>query len=401
MYQYDAPSVLTRSSQVHDSVSGMGDCISKEQPNEEDIESQKSEDITFESCDDLNDLLEAALAEANGDVMLLDDIMSAATSSVKGCDKKDVEAQPPIEQMPVKVEVEKVPYGIDEISPAPEISEANMPAPETIKVANSVPSTDDIEYTSKEIDTITSEKKNIATTLDGLPKEIDVDISETLEIVTTSVELPKSTDAVIVEDLETVTTSTELSKDPFDDKLELRLSTDFSALLQEFSCKEYPVSPVTVNSTYFEREKNEGVEYSQDDLENISKQKREVLTGAVWRRQVIVKNRDKSANEQAPESLDSTLPAKNTRQHTKHTTAIRPYVKSNKKSSAAVQIQGEGGTPEIVVTPEEEESILQRRGSFDHQSRSYEEMRRIDDINDRISLYSKFLCNGLLPRQKI
>jgi hypothetical protein len=202
------------------------------------------------------------------------------------------------------------------------------------------------------------------------------------------VELPADTYTGVREDSETVSTPTELSKDTLDDKLELRISMDFGALLQEFSSKEYPVSPVTIQSTYFEREKTESVELSQEDLENISRRKREVLTGAVWRRQVPVLTRDKSANEQVPENMDSTLSAKNTRQHTKNTTT-RPYVKSNQTSSTAVQNQVEDEALEVTVTPEQEESILQRRGSFDHQSRSYEQMRRIDDINDRISLYGK------------
>ncbi|KAI8582793.1 hypothetical protein K450DRAFT_278089 [Umbelopsis ramanniana AG] len=386
-YLSEAPTALTRSRQLNDPDSEMVDCTLKEQPNEVDTESQTSEDLTFESCDDLNDLLEAALAEANGDVMLLDDILSATTSSVKGCDKNGTEAQQPIQQ--TSVEFEKVPCSIDEISSVPEVSEANMSIPETEKVVDSVASIDDIAATPKEIAAKVPEKQNLANTLDGLSKEIDFGISETLEAVIIPVELPKATDTGIAEDLETITTPTELSKDPFDNKLELRLSTDFSALLQEFSSKEYPVSPVTVKSTYFEREKSERFEFSQEDLENISKQKREVLTGAVWRRQVV-NNGDKSAIKKVPESLESIPLATNAHQPIKNTTVIRPYVKSNKKSSATVQTQGDDGAPEITVTAEEEDSILQRRGSSDHQSRSYEQMRHIDDICDRISLYDDY-----------
>ncbi|KAI9290193.1 hypothetical protein BC943DRAFT_333428 [Umbelopsis sp. AD052] len=381
LYPSEAPSALTRSRQLNDPVSEMVDSSLKEQSISEDTESQASEDLTFESCDDLNELLEAALAEANGDVMLLDDIMNA---SVKGCDKKDIEkTQQPSEQ--TSVEVEKVPCSMDEVVSVPEVLESTMSVPETVKVANSVASTDNITATPKEMDAKIPEKQNIATTLDGLSKEIDFSRSETLETVTTAVELPKATDTV--EDVETTTTPTELSKDPFDDKLELRLSTDFSELLQQFSSKEYPISPVTVKSTYFEREESKRFEYSAEDLEIISKQKREVLTGAVWRRQVV-STKDKSAKEQDPESLEPIPPATNTRQPIKNTSVIRPYVKSNKQSS--VTVQGDSGAPEVTATPEEEEGILQRRGSSDHQSRSYEQMRHIDDICDRISLYDDY-----------
>lgn len=387
-YQYDTPSALTGSRQLNDSVDEMGNYVLGGKQHEGDSESQMSEDLTFESCDDLDGLLEAALAEANGDVMLLDDMLSAATSSVKGCDKNDVDPQKPIEPTSVQVEFEKVPHGIDESVSAPEISKTKMAVPETIKVVDTIASTDKVELPSEELDAEMSEKQDIVSTLDDLSKEIDIGISETMETVTAPVELPTDSYTGLLEDSETVSTPTELSKDTFDDKLELRISMDFGALLQEFSSKEYPVSPVTIKSTYFEREKTESVEFSQEDLENISRRKREVLTGAVWRRQVPVLTRDKSANEQDPENMDSTLSAKNTRQHTKNT-ITRPYVKSNQKSSTAVQNQVEDEAPEVIVTPEEEEGIMQRRGSFDHQSRSYEQMRRIDDINDRISLYGK------------
>lgn len=395
MYQYDPHSALTGSRQLNDSVDEMGNYILGGQQHKEDTESQMSEDLTFESCDDLDGLLEAALAEANGDVMLLDDMLNAATSSVKGCDTNNVDPQEPIEPTSLQVEFEKVPHGIDEKESAPAISERERVVPEAIKVVDTIASTYKVEVPLQEHDTEMLEKQDTVTTLDELSKEINIGISETMEPVTAPVELETDSYTSVLEDSEIVSTPTELPKDTFDDKLELRISMDFGALLQEFSSKEYPVSPVTIKSTYFEPEKTESVEFSQEDLENISRRKREVLTGAVWRRQVPVLTRDKSAKEQDPENIESSLSTKNTRQHTKNTTT-RTHGSSNQKPSTAVQDQVEDQAPEIIITPEEEESILKRRGSLDHHSRSYEQMRRIDDINDRISLYGKLHSDGVL-----
>jgi hypothetical protein len=336
----------------------MHEYILNEQSSDQDNGSQTSEDLDFKSCDDLDELLEAALEEAHGDVMLLDDILNGASSAAKGVEKREIVSKQSMEQMNLSEEVG-------------EGSPTSVSTEEILSMAE-----------RPEIETTVSEGKEALSCL-ALPSEEVNSIS-------------KEADTMMFPNLETATTPTDLSKDPFDNKLEFRISTDFSDLLNEFSSKEYPVSPVTIKKSYIQRETNESLEFSQEKLEDISKQKLEILKGTVWRRGISTDKTDRLVNEGVLAQTNSIIQQKNTRPHTSNTIVNRQHNKgfktssyADKNASTVTQPQLDSQIPKVTVTSEEEEAIWKRRGDIDHLPRSFEQMRRIDNNGDRVSLYGK------------
>lgn len=203
----------------------------------------------------------------------------------------------------------------------------------------------------------------------------------------------ESSSRAVPERIQLDTTTNVIPSDPFE--LRFRISTDFSALLDEFSSKEYPFSPVKIQSALFKSVCEEPQRLSESEMqetqeklrERINKQKADILKGAMWRREVSRDRLSKVTTGQAMPELDTTLQEKNTRSSARPTSAKRTTNKTSKGSPTTIQNHAQSQIPADTVPSEEEKGGLKRRGDNDHHSRCYEQIARIHNIEDRISLY--------------
>jgi hypothetical protein len=201
-------------------------------------------------------------------------------------------------------------------------------------------------------------------------------------------------------------TNNNISRDPFNAPLEFRISTDFSALLDEFASKEYPISPVSVRPTYFQQDIDKKQGYRQNEMPDVRKELNESVNirpvesiNMVWRREISIDKADSGSTEQTTIKNDTTRQERNTRQNTRqnisHTlaahTAHKPAV-----SSGVGPTHKELQTPAVTKSSEEKVFRHNKRGDNDHQARPYEQMARIDDIEDRISLYGNLFIKVII-----
>jgi hypothetical protein len=205
-------------------------------------------------------------------------------------------------------------------------------------------------------------------------------------------------DEINAEEVEKSTVKNAPSKDPFE-KLEFRISSDFSAMMHEFASKEYPLSPVKqrpnfsfTKDSYVEKvlvvtdEKTEEVKLS---IESVNKQKAEILKGAMWRRQLHSQPVKRVSKNRIPDGIENQQ-QQNTPSNTSRNSARQ---RNNKTSTLTVNSdQSLKNLKSSMISPVSSvviEADINKRGANSHISRSFSQMANIDNVQDRISLYGK------------
>ncbi|KAG2179211.1 hypothetical protein INT43_002061 [Umbelopsis isabellina] len=206
-------------------------------------------------------------------------------------------------------------------------------------------------------------------------------------------------DEVNVEDKEDPTIKEAPSKDPFQ-KLEFRISSDFSALMDEFTSKEYPLSPVKpradfnlAKDSYVEKVlivTDEKTEEEKLSIEKVNQQKAEILKGAMWRRQLHTQPVKRVSKNRIPDSIENQQ-EHNTLSHISRNSAPQ---RDNKPSTLTInsnQILKKSKSPMVsTVSSAEAVATINQRGGHSHDPRSFVQMASIDSVQDRISLYDDY-----------
>lgn len=259
--------------------------------------------------------------------------------------------------------------------------------------------------TSIECDTDLNDDQSTDT---GYKKEDDDFETKLADTQIKSSDVFQKPNEVNVEEKEEATMKEEPSKDPFQ-KLEFRISSDFSALMDEFTSKEYPLSPVKpranfslAKDSYVEKVlivTDEKTEEEKLSIENVNRQKAEILKGAMWRRQLHTQPVTRVSKNRIPDTIEN-QPEHNTPSHISRN--LTPQ-RENKPSTLAVnnnQALKKFKSPMVSPVPSAAAVVdVNKRGDSSHDPRSFVQMASIDSVQDRISLYGKhFFVISELPQ---